>query len=172
MKKVILASLSCASLLMLTSCAESGYENRPDVYNAGMVNQVQEVANINIIQVRPVRIQVSNARNRSSAGLVGGLLGAGLGVGMGLGVGHSPLAAGLGGFGGAVAGDMIGHSIAGSTSFVNGVTVVFQTPTNRMMSSTQVGRACEYALGIATVVATGPGQIRIQPNATCVPNPY
>lgn len=166
MKKFGIA-LSLSALLSLSACADAGYEDRPDVYSAGMVNQVQQAATINIIQVRPVRVQVSNARGQSGSALLGGLLGAGLGVGLGLGVAHNGLAAGLGGLGGGVAGGMIGNQLSGSTRFVNGVTIMFPTPNGQLLSSTQVGRACEYQLGPAQIISTGPGQVRIQPNAYC-----
>lgn len=167
MFKKTMTALALSSMMALTACSAPGYEDRPDVYSANMVNQAQQIGTIYITMLRPVKIQVSNARNQRGSSLLGGLLGAGLGVGMGLGVAHSGLAAGLGGLGGGVAGGMIGNTISGSTTLTDGVTVVFKTIHGNYLSSTQVGRMCEYQYGPAVIVATGPGSVRIQPNSSC-----
>lgn len=165
--KKIISTMSGISLLCLGACATPGVEDRPDVYNAGQVNQAQQVETVTIVGVSPARVQVDNRRNQRTATAVGAVLGVGLGAGLGAGVGGSALGGALAGLGGGAAGGYIGNQIEGNTTLTSGVTVFFKTPSGQELSSTQVGKICEYQPGPATLIATGPGVTRVQPNASC-----
>ena len=66
---------------------------------------------------------------------------------------------------GGLAGDAVGGS--SSTSYTDGVQIVFRTASGKVLQSAQVGRPCEFKTGTAVMVSPTPNEARIQPN-----NPY
>jgi hypothetical protein len=89
--------------------------------------------------------------------IAGGLGGSFGGIGA-LGTAGTTIA---GGAVGAAAGSLVSDKV-----YVEAVTIAF-VDNNRMLSSTQVGRMCEFKLGTAAVVSTSPVEVRVQPNSTC-----
>ena len=139
-KKVSVIALSLAAALALAGCANDGTRYRADTYYAGQVNQVQEVNTVQIIAVNAARVAVPNDDNRDTARMTGAILGA-------------------------IAGAAIGGS--SSTSYTDGVQIVFRTASGKVLQSAQVGRPCEFKTGTAVMVSPTPNEARIQPN-----NPY
>lgn len=63
MKSFKLTSLIAASAILLTACT-TGENLRADVYRAGDVNQVQNVAVVTILSVTPAKVAVDNSENK------------------------------------------------------------------------------------------------------------
>ena len=147
-KKVSVIALSLAAALALAGCANDGTRYRADTYYAGQVNQVQEVNTVQIIAVNAARVAVPNDDNRDTARMTGAILGAIAGAAVG-----------------GLAGDAVGGS--SSTSYTDGVQIVFRTASGKVLQSAQVGRPCEFKTGTAVMVSPTPNEARIQPN-----NPY
>jgi outer membrane lipoprotein SlyB len=150
-----------------TGCAATGQNLKANVYAAGQVNKQQAAAMVEILSVMPAQIQVDNSAQRKQVQTAGAMLGA-LAGGLG---------GGLGGLSsGAIAGTTIGGGILGAAAgslvkdnvLVEGVTLGYRSAAQgHIMTSTQVGRSCEFQRGDALVVATAADETRIQPNATC-----
>jgi len=156
-KKVSVIALSLAATLALAGCANDGTRYRADTYYAGQVNQVQEVNTVQIIAVNAARVAVPNDDNRDTARMTGAILGA---------IASARVMGGLaGGAVGGLAGDAVGGS--SSTSYTDGVQIVFRTASGKVLQSAQVGRPCEFKTGTAVMVSPTPNEARIQPN-----NPY
>ena len=160
-KKVSVIALSLAAALALAGCANDGTRYRADTYYAGQVNQVQEVNTVQIIAVNAARVAVPNDDNRDTARMTGAILGAIAGAAIGNHNNHSTSARVMGG----LAGDAVGGS--SSTSYTDGVQIVFRTASGKVLQSAQVGRPCEFKTGTAVMVSPTPNEARIQPN-----NPY
>ena len=160
-KKVSVIALSLAAALALAGCANDGTRYRADTYYAGQVNQVQEVNTVQIIAVNAARVAVPNDDNRDTARMTGAILGAIAGAAIGNHNNHSTSARAVGG----LAGDAVGRS--SSTSYTDGVQIVFRTASGKVLQSAQVGRPCEFKTGTAVMVSPTPNEARIQPN-----NPY
>ena len=160
-KKVSVIALSLAAALALAGCANDGTRYRADTYYAGQVNQVQEVNTVQIIAVNAARVAVPNDDNRDTARMTGAILGAIAGAAIGNHNNHSTSSRVMGG----LAGDAVGGS--SSTSYTDGVQIVFRTASGKVLQSAQVGRPCEFKTGTAVMVSPTPNEARIQPN-----NPY
>ena len=150
-----------------TGCAATGQSLKANVYAAGQVNKQQAAAMVEILSVMPAQIEVDNSEQKKQAQTAGAMVGA--------------LAGGLGGAlgglsSGATAGTTIGGGILGAAAgsfvkdkvLVEGVTLGYRSEAQgHIMTSTQVGRSCEFQRGDALMVATAAYETRIQPNATC-----
>ena len=169
-KKSALALFSAAlGALVLSGCANDGTAYRADTYSVGQVNQVQEVRTVEIIAINPARVAVPNSDNRETARVAGALIGAIAGAAIGNHNNHSTSSRVLGGLAGGAVGGMAGDAIGGgnSTSYTDGVQLVYRTSDGRMYQSSQVARPCEFKTGTAIIVQPRPSETRIQPN-----NPY
>ena len=160
-KKVSVIALSLAAALALAGCANDGTRYRADTYYAGQVNQVQEVNTVQIIAVNAARVAVPNDDNRDTARMTGAILGAIAGAAIGNHNNHSTSARVMGGLAGGAVGGL------SSTSYTDGVQIVFRTASGKVLQSAQVGRPCEFKTGTAVMVSPTPNEARIQPN-----NPY
>lgn len=163
MRFLTLFILTLASTGLLAACVDPGARHKANTFNAGQVNQRQEVKTVTILLIKPAKVEVSNARNQEIAQSVGTVLGAILGAGLGDDHNRGSQGAVIGGVTGAEAG-RLGQ---GSTKLVDGVQLVYQEG-NRVLQSAQVGLPCEYAPGPALVTVTQAEETRIQPNHTCV----
>ena len=176
-KKVSVIALSLAAALALAGCANDGTRYRADTYYAGQVNQVQEVNTVQIIAVNAARVAVPNDDNRDTARMTGAILGAIAGAAIGNHNNHSTSARVMGGLAGGAVGGLAGDAVGGlagdavggssSTSYTDGVQIVFRTASGKVLQSAQVGRPCEFKTGTAVMVSPTPNEARIQPN-----NPY
>lgn len=158
-------SLSLAIVAALAGCQANGDIYRSDVYQAGQVNQAQQVQTVEIIALQPARVAVNNSSDRTTNQLLGTVLGGILG-----GVIGNSIDSGTGTTVGAIAGGALGAAGASYASpqeaLVNGVQITFRM-NGRIFNSAQVGKMCEFKYGPAIMVSTGPTSTRIQPN-----NPY
>ena len=169
MKKITLTIAAAAmTTAFLGGCANDGTMYRADTYTAGTVNQMQEVRTVEIIAINPARVAVPNTSNRETAQVAGALLGAIAGAAIGNHGNHSTGARVMGGLAGGALGGMAGSAVGGdSTSFTDGVQIIYRMTNGRMYQSSQVGRPCEFKTGTAIMVQPRPSETRIQPN-----NPY
>ena len=154
--------------LVLAGCAATGENLRSNTYTAAEVNKAQNAEVIEIISVMDAKVVVDNSEQKRKAQTGGATLGALAG---GLGGGLGGLSAG-GTAGTTVAGGAIGvaaGSMVSETVMVDGVTIGFRKGAGgQVMTSSQVGRKCEFQPGTALLVSTGSrSETRIQPNATC-----
>lgn len=165
MKK--LALLAALAALGLAGCANDGRYYRSDTYQAGAVNQAQQVRTVEILAIGQARVAVDNDTNRNDAKTIGTIIGAVAGAAIGSHNNHDTSSRVLGGLAGAAVGNIAGGAVAGSrTSYVDGVQLTFRYD-NKIYNSAQVGRPCEYKTGWAVMISTSPTETRIQPN-----NPY
>jgi outer membrane lipoprotein SlyB len=154
------------AIVALSGCAATGENLQANVYKAGQVNQTQEAKTVQILAVLPAKIEVDNADQKKAAQVGGAILGALLGAAAGGASKNNPGAATAGG---AVAGGAVGAaagSLVKDTVLVDGVSLTYQF-NGKTLNSAQVGRACEFAPGIAVMVATSPTETRIQANKEC-----
>lgn len=166
----VLAVSVAAAAMILTGCANDGTRYRADTYSAGQVNQMQEVKTVTIIAVNAARVAVPNDDNRQTAQVTGALLGAIAGTAIGnYHSNHRSRDRVTGALIGGALGGMAGDAAAGSssTSYTDGVQIVFRMANGKVMQSSQVGRPCEFKTGTAVMVSPRPNEARIQPN-----NPY
>lgn len=153
--------------LLITGCAATGDNLRSNVYTANQVNQQQAATMIEILTVMPAQVVVDNSEQKRKAQIGGATLGAlagGLGGGLGgLSAGGTAGTTIGGGVVGAAAGSMVSDTV-----LVEGVTIGFRYENRgQIMTSSQVGKACEFQPGNALMVSTTGTETRIQPNAVC-----
>ena len=154
---------------MLTACKNPTGENlASNVYSADQLNQTQESKTIEIIAITSAKIKIDNKDQQQNAQLLGGALG-GLGggiLGNKISEKYDKEGAVIGGVGGAVAGASVAGALVDKEVLVDGVTLsyIFEDKT---LSSTQVGKFCEFKQGTALMITTQENETRIQPNATC-----
>ena len=167
--KKLLAALLCGTALTLTGCVSDGNMYRSDVYQAGMVNQAQEVRTVEIIAINPAQVAVSNRESTNRGQLAGAILGAIAGAAITSHNSDRTSSRVAGGVAGAALGGLAGDAIGGgsNTRYVDGVQLVYRTANGKVFQSAQVGRLCEYRTGTAIMVSSEVGETRIQPN-----NPY
>lgn len=152
----------------LVGCAATGENLRANTYTAAEVNKAQNAEVVEIISVMDAKVVVDNSEQKRKAQIGGATLGAlagGLGGGFGgLGVGKTTGTTVAGGAVGLAAGSMVSDTV-----LVDGVTIGFRRGSGgQVMTSSQVGRKCEFRPGTALLVSAGsPSETRIQPNATC-----
>lgn len=154
----ILVSALAVSVLTLTGCA-SGDQYKANVYRQGQVNQAQAAKMVQIMAINPAKIEVDNSQGKQAAQIGGAILGALLGGVAGNNSNNVAAGAVAGGVVGAAAGTMVSDK-----TLVDGVQLTY-VENNRMLSSAQVGKMCEFKLGTALVISTGYStETRIQPN--------
>jgi len=152
---------------VLTGCQASGERYAASVYDTAQVNQKQEAKTVQIISVMPAKVAVDNTENKKNAQTFGTILGAVAGgvAGYSAGSGSSSKGALAGAVGGGALGAAAGTLVDDKT-LVEGVTLSYSED-NKVYTSTQVGKQCEFQPGLALVVTTQANETRIQPNATC-----
>ena len=171
-KRIANHSFIVASAFAITACA-----TRPDLsqhsantYDTSQLNQVQVVKTVEIISVLAARVAVDNTaqanRNSSAGALIGAILGAALGATT---HNHDHLSAAVAA-GGAI-GAGLGAAAGASTPTViydEGVTLTY-IHEGIALSSTQVGKSCEFKPGLAVMVSAQnkENETRIQPNSVC-----
>jgi outer membrane lipoprotein SlyB len=161
-KKTIVIAVLAA--MTLSGCVTTGEGLQANVYKAGQVNQVQEAKVIKIMAVLPAKVEVDNSAARKQAEVGGAILGALLGAAAGNRSSRAGTGA-IGAVGGAAAGAAAG-SLVGDKVLVDGVSLTYEYK-NRILTSTQVGKACEYKIGASVMISTSPTETRIQPNDAC-----
>ncbi len=145
-------------VLALTGCA-SGDQYKANVYRQGQVNQAQAAKMVQIMAINPAKIEVDNSQGKQAAQIGGAIIGALLGGAAGNRSNNAAVGAVAGGVVGAAAGTMVSDK-----TLVDGVQLTY-VENNRMLSSAQVGKMCEFKLGTALVISTGYStETRIQPN--------
>jgi outer membrane lipoprotein SlyB len=154
---------------LLTACKTPTGENlASNVYSTDQVNQKQESKTIEIIAISPAKIKMENKENKQAAQLLGGLAG---GIGGGI-LGHNVSdkydkeGAVIGGVGGAAIGATAATALVDGEVLVDAVTLSY-IHDEKTLSSTQVGKICEFKQGTALMIITQANETRIQPNATC-----
>ena len=158
----MLRALSFASLFTLAACTDPGATHKANTFKAGQVNQRQEVKTVTIMAVTAAKVEVSNRRNQEIAESLGFVLGAVLGGA----IGGSADRSGGGATAGAIVGAETGRLGQGSTTLVDGVQIIYREGT-RVLQSAQVGKPCEFALGLALVTVTKSEETRVQSNHVC-----
>jgi outer membrane lipoprotein SlyB len=161
MKKIALFS----AIVILTGCAATGEQYGANVYRAGQVNQAQSVKTVQILAVVPAKIEVDNSKNKQNAQAAGALIGALLGAAAANKNSSANSRAnntGAGMVAGGVVGGALGSGVSDKT-LVDGVTITYKMG-EQMLSSTQVGKMCEFKAGLAMMVSTNNNETRIQPN--------
>lgn len=155
--KIFTSSL-IVTALTLTGCA-SGDQYKANVYRQGQVNQAQAAKMVQIMAINPAKIEVDNSQGKQAAQIGGAIIGALLGGAAGNRSNNTGVGALAGGVVGAAAGTMVSDK-----TLVDGVQLTY-VENNRMLSSAQVGKMCEFKLGTALVISTGYStETRIQPN--------
>lgn len=162
MKKT--ASL-CVVAMVLSGCAATGEQYGANVYKAGQVNQAQTVRTVQIMATVPAKIEVDNSKNKQNAQAAGALIGAILGAAAAnknSSANNRANNTGAGMVAGGVVGGALGSGVSDKT-LVDGVTITYQLG-EQLLSSTQVGKMCEFKSGTAMMVSTNGSETRIQPN--------
>lgn len=151
---------------VLTGCQSNADSYSADSYDVTQLNGKQETKTVNIISVLPAKISVDNTKNKQAAQTFGAILGAVAGGVVGHNVGSGSA---LGTTGGAAGGGAVGAaagSFVSDKTTVEGVSLTYKEDT-KLYTSTQVGKACQFAPGIAVMFSVKKDETRIQPNATC-----
>lgn len=158
-------AIVCVVAMILSGCAATGEQYGANVYKAGQVNQAQTVRTVQIMATVPAKIEVDNSKNRQNAQAAGALIGAILGAAAANKNSSANSRANNTGAG-MVAGGVVGGALASGVSdktLVDGVTITYKFG-EQLLSSTQVGKMCEFKTGIAMMVSTNGNETRIQPN--------
>ncbi|QDH13526.1 hypothetical protein E3E12_04190 [Formicincola oecophyllae] len=153
-------------LATLNACADPAAPYAPNTYNAGQLNTPQSGAVVTITSVQAVRVRLPNGSNQTTATEASSL---GLGaLGAGLGTAFGGWAGGLGGgLGGAALGALAGHEIAGGTATVPGTTIGYRIGSGPVQFVTEVGKPCNWQVGLNAQLIGAGSQARVQPNAQC-----
>lgn len=166
------SSIGIIVSLLLSGCAANTSQYAADSYRTAQLNSRQETKTVEIITITPAKVIVDNSEQKKQAQMAGALIGAIAGgvIGHSSGSGSSSntaLGAGVGGAGGAIAGSAVKDKIE-----VDGVSLTYKD-SGKVYTSTQVGKKCEFALGIAMLLSSteNSNETRIQPNATCPSEP-
>ncbi|EER1954350.1 glycine zipper 2TM domain-containing protein [Escherichia coli] len=162
-------TISLLAVFALSGCQSNADNFAADVYDTTQVNSKQETKMVTIVSVLPAKIAVDNKANKEAAQTFGAVVGAVTG---GI-IGHntkngSKLATAAGAAGGTALGAAAGSLVKDKT-IVEGVSLTYKEGT-KVYTSTQVGRACQFAPGLAAMISTKENETRIQPNATCPDN--
>ncbi|WP_343529291.1 hypothetical protein [Yokenella regensburgei] len=165
--KKIMRCVVVISALALTACTPNTSQYAANSYNTSQVNTRQETKTIEIIAISPAKIMVDNTKQKEraqrTAALVGALAGGAIGNNSGSG---SNTNTAVGAVGGAAGGALIAGAAVKDTVETEGVSLTFKE-NGKVFTSTQVGKSCEFTVGIAVMLSTGGNETRIQPNATC-----
>lgn len=164
MKKQSLAIIISAAVA-LAGCA-TGEQHRADSYSADMVNTAQDVKPVSILALNPAKVQVDNTEGKKKAQIGGAVVGALLGGAAG---GTAKSKSGTNVAGGAAVGGVVGAaagSMVDDKIMVDGVSIIFKEDGKgkKPMTSTQVGKMCEFKVGDAFMFMTKNKETRIQPN--------
>ena len=162
----MLRILTIGSFVLLAACATPGEENRAGSFSAGQVNQRQQVKIISILSILPAKVTVSNRRNQDLASGIGAVVGGILGVA----IGHDNNRSSGGATLGVIAGSEAGRLGQGSTKLIDGIQIIYRDG-DETLSSAQVARPCDYALGQALMTFVGDTEARIPSNHDCVKGP-
>ena len=150
-------SVLCASVLVLTGCA-TGQNYKSNVYRGGQVNQQQAAKTIQILALTPAQVEIDNTQGKQAAMIGGAVLGAVIGGVLGNRSRDTGAGIALGGIAGGAGGSLVSNTV-----LVEGVSITYRDG-NYTMNSAQVGKVCEYKLGMAVMISSAPGETRIQPN--------
>lgn len=153
--------------IIITGCQTTGNKYAGNVYDTAQVNQMQEARTIKIISVMPAKVAVDNTKAKEETKAFGALLGAVAGgaIGYNSGSGKSTAGTAAGVLGGGVLGAAT-STLVDDTLLVDGVTLAY-SENDKIFTSTQVGKQCEFQPGIALIVSTTKNETRIQPNSAC-----
>lgn len=159
-------SVVAACVITLSACTANADKYAANSYSTSQLNQRQETKTVEIIAITPAKVMVDNSEQKQKAQLVGAFLGAVAGGVVGHASGshsssNTALGAGIGGGAGALAGSAVKDQVQ-----VDGVSLTYKDG-SKVYTSTEVGKPCEFATGIAVLLSTGGNETRIQPNATC-----
>jgi outer membrane lipoprotein SlyB len=161
-------ALAVIAAMTLSGCVTTGEGLQANVYKAGQVNQVQEAKVIRIMAILPAKIEVDNSEAKKQAQIGAAVFGAILGAALGNRSSNADggaIGAVAGGAAGAAAGNMVGDKV-----LVDGVSLTYELR-NRILTSTQVGKLCEFKIGASVMISTSPTETRIQPNDSCPKQP-
>lgn len=150
-------SIIVVSMATILSGCMAGTLERADTFSAGQTNKRQESKLIEIAMIEKAKVQVNNERAQKAAELGGALFGALLGSANDSGYGGQSLV-------GAAVGSSVAGTIAGAKKIVDGVSLTY-VENGTLLTSAQVGRPCEFAVGPALVITTSEEETRVQPNA-------
>lgn len=153
----LLNSALAISVLALTGCA-TGDNYKSNVYRGGQVNQAQSARTVQILAIMPAKVEIDNSQGKQAAMIGGAILGAVIGGVLGNQSRDTGAGIALGGVAGGAAGSMVSNTV-----LVEGVSLTYRDG-NQTMNSAQVGKPCEYKIGMAVVISSAPGETRIQPN--------
>lgn len=164
MKKLLFTAISVA--IVLCGCTSKKDSLSPDVYKESDVNKRQEIKSIDIVSLEPAKIAINNNKSKNTARVIGGALGAigGAVVGYNFGSGKSGATVVGGAVGGTLGG--LGGEAMGDEKVVDGITILYEQ-NGKTYSSTQVGKPCEFKIGVARMVIMDGSVTKIQPNSVC-----
>lgn len=170
MKLIKSFSMAIIPALALTACAPNTSQYAANSYKTSQLNTRQETKTVEIIAITPAKVMVDNSEQKKKAQAAGALIGAIAGgvIGHNSGSGSSSntaVGAGIGGVGGAIAGSAVKDQVE-----VDGVSLTYKDA-GKVYTSTEIGKACEFTIGIAVLLSSDSKETRIQPNATCPPEP-
>ncbi|PHM30985.1 glycine zipper domain-containing protein [Xenorhabdus innexi] len=163
--KLLCISTIITSSIIISGCQSNADSYAADVYDPTQLNGKQEAKTINIISVLPAKVAVENKANQEAAQTFGAILGAVAGGVVGYNAGSSGAGAAAGAVGGGALGAAAG-SMVDEKVIVEGVTLIYKEK-NKIYTSIQVGRTCQFTPGLSVVITTQKNETRIQPNATC-----
>ena len=155
--RIVLITLCISTLL--TACGGDTAKYQSDVYDASQVNKRQELKIVNILTVTPAKIMVDNRKNQKTAQGIGAILGAILG--------GTTTDSAEGFATGAIAGGWMAQVVPDDV-LVEGVSIVYQQDDGRVLTSAQIGKLCQFALGTGMMIISEAEETRIQSNHTCI----
>lgn len=158
--KIIKSIVALGLCISVSACVTAGQRERANVFSASDVNKRQETKLVEIINIETGKVEVDNKSEQQAAAFAGAVFGALLGAA----AGRNSTYRGSAAIGGAGAGAAFGSMAAGTTKLVDGVNLTY-IENQQALSSVQVGKMCEFALGPALVVITEANETRVQPNS-------
>lgn len=164
---IAILSAMVSATVILSGCQANADTYAADVYDPSQLNQRQETKTIQIISVLPAKVAVDNMEAKKAAQTFGAILGAVAGgvVGYNIGSGGSTASTVAGATGGGAAGAAAGQLVK-DKAIVEGVSLTYKEG-EKIYTSTQAGRACQFVPGVAVVITTQYNETRVQPNASC-----
>ncbi|AWX16037.1 hypothetical protein CEP48_07575 [Mergibacter septicus] len=163
MKKFIITLFAS---LILAGCVTSGEDLGADVYDATQLNTKQETRTVRILSIIKAKVAVDNKEQKQAVQTFGAIL-SGV-TGAVIGYQSSDAGAVAGAIAGTAAG-ALGTALVKDKVIVEGVSLTYREG-NKVYTSTQAGKRCQFKEGIALVITTKKNETRIQPNAEC-PSP-
>ncbi|MDY3572301.1 glycine zipper 2TM domain-containing protein [Enterobacter hormaechei] len=170
MRFIRICFISVISMVTLTACAPNTSQYAANSYNTQQLNSRQETKTVEIIAISDAKVIVDNTAQKQRAQLGGALLGgvAGGVIGHNTGKGSDTNTA-LAAAGGAAGGALLGSAVKDQVE-AEGVSLTYKDD-GKVYTSTQIGKHCEFAIGIAVLMSTDGKETRIQPNAKCPVEP-